>query len=220
MTAERPLEAAREAVCEYGLQLVEQDLTTGTGGNVSVREPNGLVAISPSGIPYDSVEAADVPVLKTDGTPVFEPNAPSSETPMHLTIYRERPDVGGIVHTHSPYATTFASLDEPIPASHYLVAFAGSHVPVTEYETYGTEALGREAAQTLGDAFDACLLQNHGTIAVGETIESAFETALMVEFVARIEYQARAIGEPNILPDDEIRRVRDRFKDYGQYNNG
>jgi len=216
MPDEEPLRSAREAVCEYGRALLEDDLTIGTGGNVSVASGDGLVAVSPSGIPYEDVEPGDVPVLELDGEPVFDPTEASSETPMHLRLYRERPEIGAVVHTHSPYATTFASLGEPIPASHYLVAFAGTHVPVSTYETYGTDALGRAAAETLGSAFDACLLRNHGVIAVGEDVESAFETALMVEFVARIEYQARGIGEPSYLPDDEIREVRERFRDYGQ----
>lgn len=211
-----PLAAQRNAVGEYGRALVAEDLTTGTGGNVSVKGDDGLVAVSPSGMPYDSVDADDVPVVDLDGDPVYAPTDPSSETPMHLTLYRERPEVGAVVHTHSPYATTFASLNQPIPASHYLVAFAGTHVPVSGYETYGTEALGREAAETLGDEFDACLLGNHGVIAVGADPASAFETALMVEFVARIEYQARSIGTPEVLPDEEVRHVRERFRDYGQ----
>ena len=207
--------AEREAVCEYGRALVDRGLTTGTGGNVSVRAEDGFVAVSPSGVPYGEIDPGDVPILDADGTVLTGPNEPSSETPMHLRLYRERPGVGAVVHTHSPYATTFASLDEPIPASHYLVAFAGTHVPVAGYETYGTEALGREVAATLGETFDACLLRNHGVVAVGDGVEAAFETALMVEFVARIEYQARSIGDPVVLPDEEIETVRERFRDYG-----
>ena len=155
-------------------------------------------------------------IVDVDGEQVAGELAASSETPMHTMIYRERDDVGGIVHTHSPYATTFASLDEPIPASHYLIAFAGNTVPVAGYEHPGTADLGRLVVETLGDEYDACLLKNHGTIAVGESPEAAFETSLMVEYCARIHYQALNISDPTLLPDEEIDTLTRRFRNYGQ----
>jgi L-fuculose-phosphate aldolase len=205
----------RESVATLGVEMLEQGLTKGTGGNVSARDGD-RVAINPSGVPYEDVTPETVPVVDLDGEQVAGELAASSETPMHTMIYRERDDVGGVVHTHSPYATTFASLDEPIPASHYLIAFAGDEVPVAGYEHPGTADLGRLAVETLGDEYDACLLKNHGTIAVGESPEAAFETSLMVEYCARIHYQARSIGEPTLLPDEEIDTLTRRFQNYGQ----
>lgn len=208
------LREKRQTVAETGRKMLSEGLTKATGGNVSARVGNDYVAVSPSGIPYDEINGPDVPVVDLDATRLDGELEPSAETPMHTAVYRERADVGGIIHTHSPYATTFASLGEPIEASHYLIAYAGDKVPVAPYETYGTDALGTVAAETLGEGYNACLLENHGVLTVGETVEGAFETALMVEYCARIHYQARAIGEPKILPDEEVDRLVERFASY------
>lgn len=214
--SEPDLAAAREQVAAFGRELLEQGLTTGTGGNLSVRAADGRIAISPTGVPYGEIEPEDVAVLSLDGEHL-EGLAPSSETPMHAAVLDRRPGIDAVVHTHSPYATTFAVLGEPIPASHYLVAHAGDRVPVTDqYVDYGTEALAETAVEALGQSYDACLLRNHGSLAVGDSLEGAFETALMVEFCARIHYQARAIGEPETLPGETMERIAGRFDDYGQ----
>lgn len=207
--------AERETVSQLGRKMLEQGLTKGTGGNISTRDGD-LVAINPSGVPYEDIDASTVPLVTVDGEQVAGELAVSSETPMHTAIYREREDVSGVVHTHSPYASTFASLGEPVNASHYLIAFVGDEIPVTGYEPPGTEELGQLAVDALGDEYNACLLGNHGVIAVGESAEEALEVALMVEYCARIHYQASSLGEPNILPDDEIDTLLDRFADYGQ----
>lgn len=207
---------ARESICEYGRQLLADDLTTGTGGNLSVRLDEDRIAISPSGIPYGEIDPEDVPVVSMDGTVVEGDAEPSTELPMHLAVYRERPDVGGVVHTHSPNATTFASLGEPIPASHYLISFTGTEVPVAEYETHATPKLGEAAVDALGEEFNATLLRNHGVLTADESLDDAYTVALMVEYVARIHYQARAIGDPEILPDEEIHRLTDKLDGYGQ----
>lgn len=213
MSENRPLQSEREAVSRLGRHLVEKELTRGSGGNVSVRHGD-RIAVSPSGIPYEDVTPESVPVTDLDGEVVDGNREPSNETPMHTLIYRDRDDVGGIVHTHSPYASTFASLGEPIPASHYLIAFAGKQVPVAGYEPPGTEALGELAVDALGRNHDACLLQNHGVIAVGEDGAAALETAEMVEFVARIHYQASAIGDPVIMDDDDLEYLVEMFGSY------
>ncbi|QIO21978.1 class II aldolase/adducin family protein [Haloarcula sp. JP-L23] len=206
----------RSAICEYGRSLLDDDLTTGTGGNLSARLDEDHVAISPSGIPYADIEPADVPVVHTDGTVVEGDVDPSTELPMHLEVYDQRPDVGGVVHTHSPYATTFASLGEAIPASHYLLAFTGSEVPVAEYETHATQALGDAAVDALGEDYNATLLRNHGVLTADGSLEDAYNVALMVEYCARIHYQACAIGDPEILPDAEIDRLQGKLDSYGQ----
>ena len=205
----------RTAVAELGVEMLDQDLTKGTGGNVSARNGD-RVAINPSGVPYEDVVAENVPVVDVEGGQVAGELAASSETPMHTKIYRERDDVGGVVHTHSPYASTFASLDESIPASHYLIAFAGSKIPVAPYEKPGSEALGQSAVDTLGDDYNACLLENHGVVTVGDSARAAFETALMTEYCARIQYQAMGVGEPAVLDEAEIRNLTERFENYGQ----
>jgi L-fuculose-phosphate aldolase len=207
---------AKRAICDYGRQLLEDDLTTGTGGNLSARLDEDHIVISPSGIPYEEISPADVPVVRTDGTVVEGDVDPSTELPMHLAVYEERPAVGGVVHTHSPYATTFASLGEPIPASHYLISFTGTEVPVAEYRTHATQALGEAAVEALGDSFNATLLRNHGVLTADDSLEDAYTVALMVEYCARIHHQARAIGDPEILPDDEIEHLSDKLDAYGQ----
>ena len=209
------LRTERQSIADLGVEMLKQDLTKGTGGNVSARSGD-WVTINPSGVPYDEVTAETVPIVNIRGEQIAGELKASTETPMHTEIYRQRDDVGGVVHTHSPYATTFASLNEPIPASHYLIAFAGDQVPVAPYEKPASKALGRAAAGALGDEYNACLLANHGTIAVGPTPEAALEVALMTEYCARIEYQARGIGTSAILPNEEIVHLTERFRNYGQ----
>ncbi|MFC7078745.1 class II aldolase/adducin family protein [Haloarcula halophila] len=216
MTQNIPHYETRNAICEYGRSLLEDDLTTGTGGNLSARLDEDHIAISPSGVPYEEIAPPDVPVVRTDGTVVEGEIDPSTELPMHLEVYEQRPDVGGVVHTHSPYATTFASLGEAIPASHYLLAFTGTEVPVAEYETHATQDLGDAAVEALGDSYNATLLRNHGVLTADDSLEDAYTVALMVEYCARIHHQARAIGDPEILPDEEIDRLRGKLDSYGQ----
>ncbi|MEA1932483.1 class II aldolase/adducin family protein [Halohasta litorea] len=215
MTQDLTLQEERTAVSDLGRQMLDQGLTTGTGGNISARNGD-RVAISPSGMPYDEIDPEDVPIVDLNGNHLEGDRKPSSEFRMHTDVIRERDDVGGVVHTHSPYASTFASLGEPIPASHYLIAFIGNKIPVAPYETYGTAELAEAALDALGEEYNACLLEQHGVLAVGDSVEAAFEVALMVEYCARIHYQAVSIGEPNIVPDEEIETLLDRFEDYGQ----
>jgi L-fuculose-phosphate aldolase len=210
-------EDERRRVSELGRKMLEQGLTLGTGGNISAGTDDGHVAISPSGMAYDEIEPEDVPVVTADGEEVVVgEREPSSEIAMHTAIHRAREDVGGVVHTHAPYASTFASLNQPVPASHYLIAFVGDRIPVAGYETYGTEELAERALDTLDEEYNACLLANHGVLAVGGDVDAAFEVALMTEYCARIHYQAISVGEPDVLPDAEIDELRERFQDYGQ----
>jgi len=211
-----PNRDARETVCTYGREMLEKGLTKSTGGNVSSRTAEGNIAISPSGMPYPEIDPEEVPIIDLDGNVVHEGEKPSNEDTMHRLVYEARDDVGGMVHTHSPYASTFASLNEPVEASHYLIAFIGDKIPVAGYETYGTEALGQRAVEALGDEYNACLLANHGVLALGDSLSDALETAEMVEYCARIHYQARSIGEPDLLPNEEVDHLQEKFKGYGQ----
>jgi L-fuculose-phosphate aldolase len=205
----------RESICEYGVRLLEEGLTTGTGGNLSVRIDDDHIAISPSGIPYEDIAVWDVPVVSLNGSIITGDCDPSAELPMHLSVYRQRDDVNGIVHTHSPYATAFATLGESIPASHYLVAVAGTEVPVAPYELYGTPELGAVTADTLDEEFNATLLENHGVLTADHSLSGAFEIAQIVEYCARIHHHARTVGDPGVLSENQIQAVRDKLSDYG-----
>lgn len=203
----------RRAVATRAPALAE--LTPGRTGNCSVRRDD-RVAITPTGVPYDDIAVADVPVVDLDGEQVAGDARPSSETPMHTAVYREL-QPGAIVHTHSPWCSTLAVLHEPIPPVHYMLALAGTTVPVAAYETYGTEALASAAVEALTAAdATACLLANHGLLALGEDLESALETAVNVEYTAQIYCQARAIGEPVELSAGEMEAVAEKFEGYGQ----
>ena len=215
------MEAERRAIVRFGLRMVQAGLTTGTGGNLSCcRRKTGMVAISPSGVPYAEMQTHDVVVVDMAGNRVSGDYKPSSEIGFHLALYRHREDVGGIVHTHSVYATTLACLNREIPAVHYLVGFAGTKVPVAPYATFGTEALARNVQQTMGTQYHAVLLANHGLVAVGEDLQKALDTAEEIEFVARVYCQAQAIGEPVVLDDEEMQRVIAKFKTYGRNSGG
>jgi L-fuculose-phosphate aldolase len=213
---EATVQDERETISEYGREMLDQGLTTGTGGNISARVNEEFMAISPTGMPYTDITAEDVPILDANEEVVIGSREPSAEHSMHMQVYREHDEVGGVVHNHSPYASTFASISEPIEASHYLIAFAGNKVPVAGYETYGTEEIGQAAVDTLGDEYNACLLENHGVLAVGDDIASAFEIALMVEYCARIHFQAKTISEPTIISDEEVENLKAKFEGYGQ----
>ncbi|MFO7751610.1 MAG: L-fuculose-phosphate aldolase [Desulfobacteraceae bacterium] len=213
------LETERKRIAEFGRKMLEAGLTTGTGGNISIfSREKGLLAITPSSVEYTKLEPENVLVMKPDGSVAEGSMNPSSETGFHLALYARRPDIGSVVHTHSPYAATYACLGREIPAVHYLVGFAGKKVPLAPYATYGSEKLADNISSSIG-TFNAVLLANHGLVAVGETLERAFNTAEEIELAARISYQAECIGTPVVLSDDEMERVIEKFKTYGQASN-
>ena len=143
---------------------------------------------------------------------------PSSEVPMHTGLYRAKPGVGGVVHTHAPYSTALACLGLEIPPVHYLLAALSEEgrVPLAGYATYGTEELAGYASEALGDAHSVCLLQNHGTIAVGETASKAYSLTEILEEMAGIYYRTLLAGEPVILGPERIAEVRAKIANYGQ----
>lgn len=188
--------------------------SVGRTGNHSIRSGD-RIAIKPTGIPYNEIGPEDVAVVELDGTHV-DGLDPSSETPMHLAIYRAL-DATAIVHTHSTWATTLAVLHQPVPPVHYAVAAAGGEVPVADYATYGTKELAANVVETLEAAgTTACLLANHGLIAIGDTLSAALETADHVEFTAQLYCHAKPLGDPSMLAPDEIDRVARKFASYGQ----
>ncbi len=212
------LEKEREALVQYGHKMVDAGLTTGAGGNLSIAcRQRGWVAITPSGVAYDQLTAADIIVIDFQGQVVEGRGRPSSETGFHLALYAQRQDIQAVVHTHSVYATTLACLGWELPAVHYLVGFCGNKVPLAPYATYGSTQLADNICKAIG-SYQAVLLANHGLVAVGPGLLKAFEVAAEIEFVARIYYQARSVGRPVILPDAEMARVIAKFKSYGQSN--
>jgi L-fuculose-phosphate aldolase len=210
------LEASRAQVAVAARRLVTDRLVIGTSGNVSARDSEtGHVAITPSGVSYADLSADDIVLVDPSGMVVDGNWMPSSELPMHLAVYRLRPDVMAIVHTHSPHATAFAACGRAIPAIHYDIAAIGNPIRVAPYATYGTDALADNAVRTLGTD-QAVLLENHGVLAVGTTVEHAYAIAQKVEYLAELYVLALQLGEPNLLADAEIEKVKTKLKSYGQ----
>ncbi len=204
----------RLKLVELGKKLITNGLTTGSGGNISIyNRKKNLVAISPSGQDYFETKPEDVVIVDLEGKVLDGDRRPSSELGMHLIFYKNREDVNGIVHTHSKYATTVASLGWKLPAVHYLIGFAGRDVNVADYAVYGSQELAENALAAIGDR-NAVLLKNHGLIALGNNVDRAFSTAEHLEFVAEIYCQAKALGEPEILSKEEMDEVMKKFGTY------
>lgn len=203
----------QDQVAEHASALA--GMTPARTGNLSVRDGDRF-AVTPTGVPYHDIEPGDVPVLTLDGEQVAGDLKPSSEVPTHSHLYRDRRP-GAIVHTHGPWVTTLAVLRDELPAVHYMIAELGDRVPVADYATYGTEELGNNILAAMDDAGStACLLANHGAIVTAPDLPAALERAEILEHLAAVHCRARSIGDPVVLPDDEIERVRDRFGTYGQ----
>jgi L-fuculose-phosphate aldolase len=201
------LEAIRAAIAEAGRELERAGLVQGTAGNLSVRDPaSGTVAITPAAVPYRRIHPADVLLVGAAGVEEGD-GRPSSELAMHLAVYRARPDVAAVVHTHSPWATTWAVLGREIPAVHYVIAPLGNSVRVAPYATYGTRELAANAVLTLG-ADHGVLLAGHGVLTAAADLDAAVEYAMQVEFLAELYWKAVQLGEPTILPPHELERVR------------
>lgn len=206
----------RHTIVEYGKRLITAHLTTGSGGNLSIyNRAEGLIAIKPSGIDYFSMQPGDVVVVTPKGEIVDGNLKPSSEIRFHLDLLNHRPDINAVLHTHQVYATTIACLNWELPAVHYLVGFCGNKVPLAPYATFGTPELSENILNSIGN-YNACLLANHGIVTVGSNMAAAFTTAEELELVARLYYQAKCLGEPVILSDQEMVVVGERFKTYGQ----
>lgn len=190
-------------------------LTEGTSGNASVRRDNVSFFISPTGMPYESLQPADIPLVHADGR-WFGLRRPSSEWRFHRDIYLARSDAGAIVHTHSRHATALACTGRGIPAFHYMVAVAGGiDIRCAPYHTFGTQELS-DAAVAAIDGRKACLLANHGVIALGADLPAALALAGEVENLAAQYCAALALGNVRILEEAEMRRVLEKFRTYGQ----
>ena len=190
-------------------------LSVGTTGNLSARTARGFL-ITPTGVPYRDLLPGDLVEMNDGGDVLSGILLPSSEWPFHRAIYHARADVNAIVHVHSPFATGIACVREDIPAFHYHVARAGGDsIRCAEYATFGTEELSRNAVRAL-EGRRACLLANHGQIALGEDVESAFVQAREVEELARQYWISRQFGTPALLDGREMEINLEKFKNYGR----
>lgn len=207
------LKATRRAMVAACRDLVAQGLTQGTSGNIGVRWRDGLL-VTPSGVPYDAMAPKDMVFVGPDGRTKGR-LAPSSEWRIHADVLAARPELGAVVHAHPTYATALAMHGRAIPAAHYMIAAAGGPtIRCAPYATYGTQDLSDHAVEALAGR-TACLLANHGLLAAGPTLQRALWLAVEVETLARQYVVALQLGEPAILPDDEIARVVEKFKSYG-----
>ncbi len=212
------LERLRVELVRLHAELPRHQLVVWTGGNVSVRDPDsGLVAIKPSGVRYEDLTAASMVVVDLDGTVVEGDLKPSSDVASHLYVYRHRPDVNGVVHTHSRYATAFAAVGRPIPV--YLTAQAdefGGPIPCAGFAFIGDDSIGQLVVDGIGRS-PAILLRNHGVFTVGPSAEAAVKAAVMVEDIAATVWAALQLGTPDILDEDAVERLHRRYTTvYGQ----
>ncbi len=212
------LDHLREQLWQLHLELPKNNLVTWTSGNISARDPqSGLVVIKPSGIKYVDLRPEHMVVVDLEGDIVEGTLKPSSDTASHLYIYRRRPDVNGVVHTHSRYATAFAALGKPIPV--YLTAHAdefGCPIPCCGFALIGGEEIGQVVIDSIGSS-PAVLLKNHGVFTVGGSAEAALKAAVMVEDVAATVWLALQIGQPDEISPENVAKLHYRYTHvYGQ----
>ena len=212
------LDSLRINVCKLNQDLLRYGLVTWTSGNASGRDPNSnLVVIKPSGVPFEELTPENQVIVDLEGNVIEGTLKPSSDIHAHLYVYRHRPDVMGVVHTHSNYATAFAALGKPIPV--YLTAIAdefGGPIPIGGYAKVGDDEIGREIIHSIGHS-PAILMKNHGVFTVGPTPTAAVKAAVMTEDVARTVWLALQLGQPEELPEQEVARARHRYvTEYGQ----
>ncbi len=213
-----PEQALRAGIVATARAMNAAGINRGRAGNVSARLAHagfdGFL-ITPTGFRYDAMGEHDVAAVAQDGT-ASGPHLPSSEWRFHRDIYRERPEVGAIVHTHAAFATTLACLDRGIPPFHYMVARAGGRdIRCAPYATFGTQELSDHAVRALAGR-SACLLAHHGMIAVGASLDAALELAIEVETLAEMYWRALQVAEPALLSDAEMATVVEKFRTYGQ----
>jgi L-fuculose-phosphate aldolase len=207
--------ARRAALIATCREIARSGLTHGTSGNVSVRRSADEFFVSPTGMPYEALEPADIPLVHVSGR-WFGRRRPSSEWRFHRDIFAKRADVAAIVHTHSRHAAALACTGRGIPAFHYMVAVAGGcDIRCSAYHPFGTQALSDAAVAALVDR-RACLLGNHGVIACGKDLDSALALASEVENLAAQYCTALQLGAVRILDEDAMRVVIDKFRTYGK----
>ncbi len=201
---------AREQVYATVIKSVKNGLIRLSAGNISARTPDGLVAITPSGIAYDVLKPEEIAIVDVQGNWVDAPKEPSSETPMHTAIYRGLPHVDAILHTHSPFAITFATLGKVVPMVSLELFTCGAPIPVAPWACPGTA----EAGVVTVDIFCSrpelkiCLLRNHGLVAIGKNLDNAFELAYDAEIGMQVYHQALQVGQPELITPSRIEQIR------------
>lgn len=206
----------REALLQTVLKLVDFGLMRGSAGNVSVRVENGFL-ITPSGTAAQDLHAEDMVQMDMHGVAITE-GKPSTEWRFHRDIYQSRPEVTAVVHTHSMFATTLACLRRDIPPFHYMISLAGGNtIRCAPYALFGTQALSDVAVQALAGR-NACLLANHGMIAVGRNLEHAAKVSVEVETLCEQYWRAIQVSEPALLSEAEMLAVHEQFKGYGSWS--
>jgi L-ribulose-5-phosphate 4-epimerase len=214
------LAALRRDVCALHAELTRYQLVVWTAGNVSARVPgHDLLVIKPSGVSYDALTPENMVVCDLDGRVVDGEHSPSSDTEAQAYVYRHMPEVGGVVHTHSTYATAWAARGEPIPCVLTMVADEfGGEVPVGPFAIIGDDSIGRGIVETLRDSRSpAVLMQNHGVFSIGPNARSAVKAAVMCEDVARTVHVSRQLGDPLPIDPAQVDRLFDRYQNvYGQ----
>lgn len=189
-------------------------LNKGTSGNVSVRAPNGFW-ITPTGMPYDALVPDDIPLMALDGSHQGR-RKPSSEWRFHRDLYAARPDVGAVLHAHSPFAVSFACLRRDIPPFHYMIArFGGETIRCADYAIFGSEELSAAAMTAMQDR-RGCLLANHGLLVAGRDLDEALSLAIELEELCEQYWRACQLGDPVLLSADEMAEVLVKFSGYGQ----
>ena len=211
------LETLRQEVWECNLELPKNNLVTMTSGNVSGRDPGtNLVVIKPSGYKYERLTPADLVVVDLAGNVIEGSLKPSVDTATHLYIYKHRPDVFGIAHTHSVYASVFAVLGEPIPPCLTTSAILGGEVPVGDFVPIGGEEIGAEIVAKIGMA-RAIIMRNHGVFTIGSSASQATKVAVTVEEVAKITFLAMLGGNPIVLSPEQLAQTMELYElRYGQ----
>jgi L-ribulose-5-phosphate 4-epimerase len=212
------LESLRQELYVLHLELPKNNLVKWTGGNISVRDPDtGYVVIKPSGIRYEELRPEQMIIVDLEGNVIEGDLKFSSDTASHLYIYRHRPDIHGVVHTHSPYATAFAAVGKPIPV--YLTAIGdefGGPIPCGGFALIGGEEIGRIVVETIG-VCPAVLLKNHGVFTVGPSGKKAVKAAVMVEEVAQTVWLALQLGQPDEIAPEDVAKLHHRYTSvYGQ----
>ena len=201
-------QSTRERLLDAVVKANEANLVRLSAGNISTRTEDGLVAITASDVVYRHMTTKYISIVDLDGN-VIDGYKPSSELPMHNVIYKNFPDVGSIFHTHSPYAITFAMLGEEIPRANLELMVCGAPIPVAPWACPGTAKAGKVSVEIMKNrpGLKVVLLRNHGLVAVGSTLDNAFKMAYNVEFGLQCYYQARQLGKPELVTDEQLAEI-------------
>lgn len=204
----------RQALVDHSVLCITRGLSNATAGNISIRFGDRML-ITPSGISPDRMSPDQIAEVTFDGS--FTGGwKPSSEWALHAALYRARPDAQAIVHAHPTHCVAISCLREPIPPFHYMIAsFGGNDVPCAPYAPFGSQALADEVARTMGANYTACLMANHGMIAISSSLRGAFDLTEKLEVLAHQYQQVRSVGTPILLSAEDMATVHDSYKNYG-----